>query len=106
MKRLKTDRIDLFYQHRVDPDVSIEDEELGIGLVPFAPLGRGFLTGAVDQQTGYAEDDFRSRLPRFAADVPGAIAHEDLSQQQPGLSERAGRLFHRHGTYRPAHRGA
>ena len=127
LKRLKTDRIDLFYQHRVDPDVPIEDvadavkeliqqgkvkhfglseagidsirrahavqplaavqneyslwwrepeaqllptlEELGIGLVPFAPLGRGFLTGAIDQQTGYAEDDFRSRLPRFAADV-------------------------------------
>lgn len=124
LKRLKTDVIDLFYQHRVDPDVPIEDvagavrdliaagkvrhfgmsepsaetlrrahavqplsalqneyslwtrdiehngildacEELGIGLVPYSPLGKGFLTGAINAQTSFGSDDFRSRLPRF-----------------------------------------
>jgi pyridoxine 4-dehydrogenase len=124
LKRLKTDRIDLFYQHRIDPNVPIEDvagtlkdliaegkvrhfgmseagadairrahavqpvaalqseyslwwrepekeilpllEELGIGFVPFSPLGRGFLTGAIDAETTFADDDFRKGLPRFS----------------------------------------
>jgi pyridoxine 4-dehydrogenase len=124
LKRLNTDRIDLFYQHRLDPEVPIEDvagtvkaliaegkvkhfgmseagtdairrahavqpvaalqseysmwwrepeqdilpllEELGIGFVPFSPLGRGFLTGAIDASTPFAEDDFRNKLPRFS----------------------------------------
>jgi aryl-alcohol dehydrogenase-like predicted oxidoreductase len=124
LKRLKTDRIDLFYQHRVDPNVPIEDvagtvkdlirdgkvkhfglseagvdtirrahsvhpvtavqseyslwwrqpeeqilpvlEELGIGFVPFSPLGRGFLTGTIDAQTSFAKGDFRNNLPRFS----------------------------------------
>ena len=124
LMRLKTDRIDLFYQHRVDPNVPMEDvagavkeliragkvrhfglseagvasirrahsiqsvtavqseysmwwrapqaevlpvcEELGIGFVPFAPLGRGFLTGKIDQATSFASGDFRSLLPRFS----------------------------------------
>ena len=123
LKRLKTDRIDLFYQHRVDPNVPIEDvagtvkdlisegkvkhfgmseagvqsirrahavqpvtalqseyslwwrdaeqeiiptlEELGIGFVPFSPLGRGFLTGKIDEKSEFASTDFRSTLPRF-----------------------------------------
>jgi aryl-alcohol dehydrogenase-like predicted oxidoreductase len=123
LKRLGTDRIDLFYQHRVDPDVPIEDvagavkdliregkvkhfglseagaqtirrahavqrvaalqseyslwwrepeqeilptlEELGIGLVPFSPLGKGFLTGTIDEKTTFAQGDFRSVVPRF-----------------------------------------
>ncbi|WP_247256770.1 aldo/keto reductase [Pseudomonas moorei] len=123
LKRLKTDCIDLFYQHRVDPDVPIEDvagtvkqlivegkvkhfglseagaqtirrahavqpvaalqseyslwwrepekeilpllEELGIGFVPFSPLGKGFLTGAIDAATTFAADDFRNVVPRF-----------------------------------------
>ena len=123
LKRLKTDRIDLFYQHRVDPDVPIEDvagtvrdliregkvrhfglseaglptirrahavqpvtalqseyslwwrdperevlatlEELGIALVPFSPLGRGFLTGKIDDETKFDPTDFRNGLPRF-----------------------------------------
>jgi aryl-alcohol dehydrogenase-like predicted oxidoreductase len=123
LTRLKTDRIDLFYQHRVDPAVPIEDvagavkdlirdgkvkhfglseagvqtirrahavqpvaalqneyslwfrepettvfpvlEELGIGLVPFSPLGRGFLTGTIDDKTTFAPSDFRAGLPRF-----------------------------------------
>jgi len=127
LKRLKTDRIDLFYQHRVDPDVPIEDvagaikelvaegkvkhwglseagaevirrahavhpvaalqseyslwwrepeteilptlEELGIGFVPFSPLGKGFLTGAIDEQTTFDEGDFRNIVPRFSADA-------------------------------------
>jgi len=127
LKRLKTDRIDLFYQHRVDPNVPIEDvagavgeliregkvhhfglseagvqtirrahavqpvtalqseysmwwrepekevlptlEELGIGFVPFSPLGRGFLTGTIDETTSFAKDDFRSLLPRFAPEM-------------------------------------
>jgi aryl-alcohol dehydrogenase-like predicted oxidoreductase len=123
LKRLRTDVIDLFYQHRVDPDVPIEDvagavkeliqegkvrhfglseagvqtirrahavqpltalqseyslwwrrpeeevlptlEELGIGLVPYSPLGRGFLTGKIDEKTTFDSTDFRSTLPRF-----------------------------------------
>ena len=123
LKRLRTDRIDLFYQHRVDPDVPIEEvagavqdliregkvlhfglseagvktirrahavqpvtalqseyslwwrkpeeevlptlEELGIGLVPFSPLGRGFLTGKIDEQTTFDPTDFRNDVPRF-----------------------------------------
>jgi aryl-alcohol dehydrogenase-like predicted oxidoreductase len=124
LKRLKTEFIDLLYQHRVDPEVPIEDvagavkdliaagkvrnfglseasaktvrrahavqpvaalqseyslwwrepeesvfptlEELGIGFVPFSPLGRGFLAGSVDATTQFAADDTRSRLPRFS----------------------------------------
>jgi aryl-alcohol dehydrogenase-like predicted oxidoreductase len=123
LRRLRTDRIDLLYQHRVDPDVPIEDvagtvkelidqgmvchfglseagvqtirrahavqpvtalqseyslwwrepeeqilptlEELGIGFVPFSPLGRGFLTGAIDENTKFESGDFRNTLPRF-----------------------------------------
>ncbi len=126
LRRLKVDAIDLFYQHRVDPDVPIEEvagavrelivegkvkhfglseaavqtirrahavqpvaalqseyslwwrapeaevlptlEELGIGFVPFSPLGRGFLTGKIDETTTFEESDFRNILPRFAAD--------------------------------------
>ena len=127
LKRLKTDRIDLFYQHRVDPDVPIEDvagavkdliregkvkhfglseagaqtirrahavqpvtalqseyslwwrepetkilptlEELGIGFVPYSPLGRGFLTGAIDENTKFDSSDFRAGVPRFSAEA-------------------------------------
>jgi aryl-alcohol dehydrogenase-like predicted oxidoreductase len=123
LKRLRTDRIDLFYQHRVDPDVPIEDvagavnaligagkvkhfglseagaqtirrahavqpvsalqseyslwwrepereilptlEELGIGFVPFSPLGKGFLTGTIDDKTTFEPTDFRNIVPRF-----------------------------------------
>ena len=127
LKRLKTDVIDLFYQHRVDPDVPIEEvagavkdliaagkvrhfglseagiptirrahvvqpvatvqneyslwfrrpeegllqtlEELGIGLVPYSPLGKGYLTGKMDEKTTFGSDDFRSRLPRFTPEA-------------------------------------
>ncbi len=127
LKRLRTDHIDLLYQHRVDPAVPIEEvagtvkeliaqgkvrhfglseagvesirrahavqpvsalqseyslwwreperevipalEELGIGLVPFSPLGKGFLTGAIDQTTTFSQDDFRNIVPRFAAEA-------------------------------------
>jgi aryl-alcohol dehydrogenase-like predicted oxidoreductase len=130
LKRLKTDRIDLFYQHRVDPNVPIEDvagavkeliqagkvkhfglseagadmirrahavqpvaalqseyslwwrepeqeilptlEELGIGFVPFSPLGRGFLTGAIDATTTFDSGDYRNTLPRFSAEARSA----------------------------------
>ena len=123
LKRLRTDRIDLLYQHRVDPNVPIEDvagtvkelieqgkvrhfgmseagvqsirrahavqpvtalqseyslwwrepeeailptlEELGIGFVPFSPLGKGFLTGTIDATTEFSSDDFRNTVPRF-----------------------------------------
>jgi aryl-alcohol dehydrogenase-like predicted oxidoreductase len=123
LKRLRTDRIDLLYQHRVDPDVPIEDvagavkdliragkvkhfglseagaatirrahavqpvaalqseyslwwrepeqeilptlEELGIGFVPFSPLGKGFLTGTIDENTRFEPTDFRNSVPRF-----------------------------------------
>ncbi|MCL4804245.1 MAG: aldo/keto reductase [Anaerolineae bacterium] len=127
LKRLKVDAIDLFYQHRVDPDVPIEDvagavkdliqagkvkhfglseagaqtirrahavqpvaaiqseyslwwreveaevlptcEELNIGFVPFSPLGRGYLTGKIDENTTFASVDIRSRLPRFTPEA-------------------------------------
>jgi aryl-alcohol dehydrogenase-like predicted oxidoreductase len=123
LKRLRTNVIDLFYQHRVDPDVPIEDvagavkdliqqgkvkhfglseagvqtirrahkvqpvtalqseyslwwrepeaevmptlEELGIGFVPFSPLGKGFLTGKISKDTKFGESDFRNKVPRF-----------------------------------------
>ena len=124
LKRLRTDVIDLFYQHRVDPNVPMEDvagtvkdliaegkvkhfglseagvesirkahavqpvaalqseyslwwrspeknvlptlEELGIGFVPFSPLGKGFLTGKIDENTSFDKDDFRNIVPRFS----------------------------------------
>jgi aryl-alcohol dehydrogenase-like predicted oxidoreductase len=127
LKRLNTDRIDLFYQHRVDPNVPIEDvvgtvkdlieegkvrhfgmseagvqtirrahavqpvaalqseyslwwrepeqeilptlQELGIGFVPFSPLGKGFLTGKIDENTQFDGSDFRNIVPRFAAEA-------------------------------------
>jgi aryl-alcohol dehydrogenase-like predicted oxidoreductase len=127
LKRLKTDVIDLLYQHRVDPNVPIEEtagavkdliaagkvrhfglseagvktirrahavqpvtalqseyslwwrepeaevvptlEELGIGFVPFSPLGKGFLTGAINGQTAFDSNDFRNIVPRFSADA-------------------------------------
>ncbi|MFN8379544.1 MAG: aldo/keto reductase [Anaerolineae bacterium] len=144
LRRLRVETIDLYYQHRVDPAVPIEDvagtvrdliqagkvrhfglseaspatirrahavqpvtalqseyslwwrepeadvlptcEELGVGFVPFSPLGRGYLTGTVDASTPFDPDDFRNRLPRFAAefreanqavvDLVKRIAHE------------------------------
>jgi aryl-alcohol dehydrogenase-like predicted oxidoreductase len=127
LRRLKTDRIDLFYQHRVDPAVPMEEvagtvgaliregkvkhfglseagaqsirrahavepiaalqseyslwwrepeaavlptcEELGIGFVPFSPLGKGFLTGKIDEKTAFAKDDFRNIVPRFSPEA-------------------------------------
>src|SRR5271157_3271112 len=127
LKRLKIDVIDLFYQHRVDPDVPIEDvagavkdlikegkvkhfglsepgvqtirrahavqpvtavqneyslwwrqpeqavlptlEELGIGFVPFSPLGKGFLTGKIDEHTKFDSTDFRNMVPRFTPEA-------------------------------------
>jgi len=127
LKRLRTDRIDLLYQHRVDPEVPIEDvagtvkeliwdgkvkhfglseagvktirrahavqpvtalqseyslwwrepeqeilptlEELGIGFVPFSPLGKGFLTGAIDENTKFDSTDFRNVVPRFTPEA-------------------------------------
>jgi len=127
LKRLKVDVIDLYYQHRVDPDVPIEDvagavkdliqagkvkhfgmseaaaktirrahavqpvtavqseyslwwrrpeeevlpmlEELGIGFVPYSPLGKGFLTGAIKEDAKFDSTDFRSKLPRFAPEA-------------------------------------
>jgi aryl-alcohol dehydrogenase-like predicted oxidoreductase len=127
LQRLRTDRIDLFYQHRVDPDVPIEDvagavkdliregkvrhfglseagvqtirrahavqpvaalqseyslwwrkpeeevlpllEELGIGFVPFSPLGKGFLTGAINEHTTFDRSDFRNKVPRLTPEA-------------------------------------
>ncbi|WP_420111590.1 aldo/keto reductase [Pseudactinotalea sp.] len=164
LQRLRTDRLDLFYQHRVDPNVPIEDvagavselvqagkvrhfglseagagtirrahavhpvtavqseyslwtrdpepavlptlAELGIGFVPFSPLGKGFLTGTVDTSTTFSEGDIRNRVPRFEADnlaanqavvghvrelaeakgvTPGQIALAWLLAQQPWI---------------------
>jgi aryl-alcohol dehydrogenase-like predicted oxidoreductase len=155
LKRLRTDRIDLLYQHRIDPNVPIEDvagavkeliasgkvrhfgmseagvsmirrahavqpvaalqseyslwwrepeekilpvlEELGIGFVPFSPLGRGFLTGAITENTQFDKSDFRNILPRFTpearkanqqlVDVLGKIAEaKKVSRAQIALA--------------------
>jgi pyridoxine 4-dehydrogenase len=141
LKRLKVDRIDLFYQHRVDPNVPIEDvagtvkdligegkvahfglseageqtirrahavqpvaalqseyslwwrepeeailptlEELGIGFVPFSPLGKGFLTGAIDANTTFDATDFRNIVPRFS---------EENRKANAGLVDLLGRI--------------
>ncbi|NTY34946.1 aldo/keto reductase [Burkholderia diffusa] len=141
LKRMKVDRIDLFYQHRVDPNVPIEDvagtvkdliregkvahfglseageqtirrahavqpvaalqseyslwwrepearilptlEELGIGFVPFSPLGKGFLTGAIDAHTTFSATDFRNVVPRFS---------EENRKANAGLVDLLGRI--------------
>jgi len=146
LKRLKTDFVDLLYQHRVDPDVPIEDvagtvkqligqgkvryfglseagartirrahaiqpitalqseyslwwrdlereilptlQELGIGLVPYSPLGRGFLTGAINDGTQFDANDFRNILPRFTAE--GRKANQTLVDTLRQLAERKG----------------
>jgi aryl-alcohol dehydrogenase-like predicted oxidoreductase len=144
LKRLKTDYIDLFYQHRVDPDVPIEDvagavkdliaagkvrhfglsepglktirrahavqpvtaiqneyslwtrtpetdvlpllEELGIGFVPYSPLGRGFLTGKIDESTTFESSDFRNILPRFSTEA--RKANQTLVDLLKSIGER------------------
>ncbi|MEB0039274.1 MULTISPECIES: aldo/keto reductase [unclassified Pseudomonas] len=149
LKRLKTDRIDLLYQHRVDPSVPMEDvagavkqlieqgkvkhfglseagvqsirrahavqpvtalqseysmwwrepekdifpvlQELGIGFVPFSPLGRGFLTGAIDANTTFAKDDFRNTVPRF---------NEENRRANAQLVEALGRIAEGKGATR------
>lgn len=146
LKRLKTDRIDLFYQHRVDPNVPMEDvagvvkdlitegkvkhfgmseagvamirrahavqpltalqseysmftrepeteiiptlEELGIGFVPFSPLGKGFLTGAIDEKTPFGATDFRNTVPRFAPEA--RQANRALVDGLAGIALRKG----------------
>ena len=147
LRRLKIDAIDLFYQHRVDPDVPIEDvagavkdliqegkvrhfglseagvrtirrahavqpvtalqseyslwwreperelfpvlEELGIGLVPFSPLGRGFLTGQIDERTTFDRGDFRNALPRFTPENRKANQHVVEVLRQMGERKHA-----------------
>ncbi|HSE17234.1 MAG TPA: aldo/keto reductase [Pyrinomonadaceae bacterium] len=144
LQRLKTDYIDLFYQHRVDPEVPIEDvagavkeliaagkvrhfglsepgletirrahavqpvtaiqneyslwtrtpeaevlpllEELGIGFVPYSPLGRGFLTGKIDESTTFESSDFRNMLPRFSAEA--RKANQTLVDLLKSIGER------------------
>ena len=146
LRRLGIDAIDLFYQHRVDPDVPIEDvagavrdlirqgkvkhfglsepgaqtvrrahavqpvaaiqseyslwwrepeqallpalEELGIGFVPFSPLGKGFLTGAIDDKTTFDKSDFRNVVPRFAPDA--RKANQALVDAVRALAARKG----------------
>ena len=146
LRRLRTDHVDLLYQHRVDPDVPIEDvagtvkeliaegkvrhfglseagaaiirrahavqsvtalqseyslfwrepegavldtlDELGIGFVPFSPLGRGFLTGTVDVSTTFTEGDIRANLPRFT--VEAREANLALVERVRSVAERLG----------------
>jgi aryl-alcohol dehydrogenase-like predicted oxidoreductase len=146
LRRLKIDAIDLLYQHRVDPDVPIEDvagtvkeliqegkvrhfglseagaqtlrrahavqpvtalqseyslwwrepeekvfptlEELGIGFVPFSPLGRGFLTGKIDENTSFDSNDFRNTVPRFAPEA--RKANRALVDRLGSIAERKG----------------
>jgi len=143
LKRLRTDRIDLLYQHRVDPNVPIDDvagtvkdliasgkvhhfgmseagvtairrahavqpvtalqseyslwwrepeleilptlEELGIGFVPFSPLGKGFLTGAIDENTKFDSTDFRNVVPRFSTEA--RKANQRLVDVLGGIAE-------------------
>jgi aryl-alcohol dehydrogenase-like predicted oxidoreductase len=144
LKRLRTDRIDLFYQHRVDPDVPMEEvagtvrdliaegkighfglseagvesirrahavqpvaalqseyslwwreperevlpvcEALGIGFVPFSPLGKGFLTGKIDENTEFAANDFRAIVPRFSPEA--RKANMGLVERVKAIAER------------------
>ena len=155
LKRLRTDHIDLYYQHRVDPNVPIEDvagtisdlmkegkilhwglseagietikkahailpltavqseysmfwrepeknllpvlEELGIGLVPFSPLGKGFLTGGITKDTKFSKHDFRTSVPRFQKEnieanmklvdfVKGIAVEKDITPAQVAIS--------------------
>jgi len=144
LKRLRVEAIDLFYQHRVDPEVPIEDvagavkdlieegkvkhfglseaaaktirrahavqpvaavqseyslwwrrpeeevlpalEELGIGFVPYSPLGKGFLTGKIDENTTFGSSDFRSQLPRFAPEA--RKANQALVDMLGGIAAR------------------
>ncbi|WP_129658406.1 aldo/keto reductase [Rothia halotolerans] len=146
LRRLRTDAIDLFYQHRVDPEVPIEDvagtvgelilegkvrhlglseasaatirrahaahpvtavqseyslwtrdpeaevlptlAELGIGFVPFSPLGKGFFTGTLDAATSFGEDDIRSGIPRFSEE--NRAANRALVEHVAGLAETKG----------------
>ncbi len=146
LRRLRTDTIDLFYQHRVDPDVPIEEvagtvaelvhagkvrhfglseasaatirrahavfpvtavqseyslwtrdpepevlptlAKLGIGFVPFSPLGKGFLTGTVDTTTSFAADDVRATIPRFSED--NRAANQALVEHVAELAARRG----------------
>jgi len=146
LKRLNIDTIDLFYQHRVDPNVPIEDvagtvkeliqegkvrcfglseagvqtirrahavqpvtalqseyslwwrepeektfptlEELGIGFVPFSPLGRGFLTGKIDENTTFDSTDFRSSVPRFSPEA--RKANRALVDRIESIAQRKG----------------
>lgn len=146
LKRLRVDCIDLLYQHRVDPDVPMEDvagtvkdlihqgkakhfglseagaqsirrahavqpvaalqseyslwtrepekdvipvlEELGIGFVPFSPLGKGFLTGKIDETTRFDSSDFRNRIPRFSEEA--RKANQSLVDRLGGIAQRRG----------------
>jgi aryl-alcohol dehydrogenase-like predicted oxidoreductase len=146
LERLGVETIDLLYQHRVDPNVPIEDvagtvkeligegkvrhfglseagvqtirrahavqpvtalqseyslwwrepedailptlEELGIGFVPFSPLGKGFLTGAIDEKTAFEDGDFRASVPRFDADA--RTANRAIVDLIAGIAEREG----------------
>ena len=146
LKRLRTDYVDLYYQHRVDPDVPMEDvagtvkdliaegkvrhfglseagaqsirrahavqpvaalqseyslwtrdpeaeiiptlEELGIGLVPFSPLGKGFLTGTINRGTSFSTLDFRAQIPRFSTDA--IEANQTLIELIRTIGERHG----------------
>jgi aryl-alcohol dehydrogenase-like predicted oxidoreductase len=61
-------------------------EELGIGLVPYSPLGRGFLTGAINESTTFTDDDFRNKVPRFSPE--SRKANQDFVDELGGIAER------------------
>ena len=113
LRRLRTDYIDLYYQHRVDPQVPVEEvagtmkvqseysmwyrkpeeeilpllEELGIGFVPFSPLGKGFLTGTVKKDAVFAEDDIRHSIPRFY-EVSNLEANQALAEAVTAFADQ------------------
>ena len=165
LERLRTDYIDLLYQHRVDPDVPIEDvagavkeliaagkvrhfglseagvqnirrahavqpvtalqseyslwwrepedailptlEELGIGFVPFSPLGKGFLTGKIDESTTFQSGDFRNTVPRFtdAAARKANRAFVEILERSPSARTRRPHRWHLRGSS-PSVRGS
>jgi aryl-alcohol dehydrogenase-like predicted oxidoreductase len=72
LRRLGVEKIDLLYQHRAEAQILPTLIELGIGFVPFSPLGKGFLTGAIDSTTSFGDSDLRNILPRFTEQARAA----------------------------------
>jgi len=84
LRRLGVEKIDLLYQHRAEAQILPTLIELGIGFVPFSPLGKGFLTGAIDSTTSFGDSDLRNNLPRFTEQARAALP----SARRPATRDR------------------